>query len=113
MRGKRVETPAIQWESPSCAICDVVGHPTHIFPELDELKPLLNSKADITTPCSSKKEPATKGKGKAFHANHACTICSNYGHYTHHFPEIPRYRDTLHAIEGSYQEDPLAQFFRG
>ena len=79
----------MQWESPGCAICDVVGHPTHIYLEMDELKSLLSSEADIATPHSRKKEPATKIKGKALRTNHACTICSNYGHYTHHFPEIP------------------------
>ena len=108
-RGKMVETPAIQQESPGCAICDVVSHPTHIFPEMDELKPLLGSEAKIATPQSLKKELGTKGKGKALRTNHACIICSNYGHYTHHCPEIPRYKDTLHAIERFYQEDPPTQ----
>ena len=88
-RGKEMVTPTIQRESPVCAVCDIIGHPTHICLELDELKPLLGSEKDITTPRSYKKEPTTKGKGKALCTNHACALCSNYGHYTHHFPEIP------------------------
>ena len=83
-------TPAIQTESSVCAICDVVGHPTHICPELDELKPLLGSEIDILMPCSRKKEPTTKGKGKVLRTNHACVLYNNYGHYTNHFPEISR-----------------------
>ena len=89
MRGKGMETPATQWESLGCAICDVVDHPTHIFPDLDDLKLLLSSKVDIVTPHSRKKEPTTKGKGKALCTNHACALCGNYGHYTHHCPQIP------------------------
>ena len=111
-RGKKVETPTTQRESPNCAICNVVGHPTHIYPELDELKLLLSSKVDIATPHSCKKEPATKIQGKSLCTNNACTICNNYGHYAHHFLEISRYRDTLHAIEQSYQEDPSIQSSR-
>ena len=56
-RGKKVESPTTQWEIP---ICDVVGHPTHICLELDELKSLLSSEVDIVTPRSHKKELATK-----------------------------------------------------
>lgn len=104
-------TPAIQGESPVCAICNVIGHPTHICPELDELKPLLGSETEIMMPRSRKKEPTTKAKGKVLRTNHACTLCNNYGHYTHNFPEIPRYRDALHAIKRSYQENPSTQAF--
>ena len=72
-----------------CALCDIVGHPTNICLELDELKPLLSSKRNFVATISRKKEPATKHQGKALRTNHACTICNNYGHYTHHCPEIP------------------------
>ena len=41
MKGKKVMTPTMQRDSLAYAICDVTRHPTHIFPELDELKPLL------------------------------------------------------------------------
>ena len=51
-KGKKLETPAIQQESPIWAICDVIGPFTHIFLELDELKPFLRSEADIATPRS-------------------------------------------------------------
>lgn len=53
----------MQRESPGCAICDVVRHPTHICRELDELKQ-LSSEADIVTPCSSKKDLPPKVKAK-------------------------------------------------
>ena len=51
-RGKKMENPTTQRESPVCAICDVIEHPTHIFQKLDELKPLLSSEVDIPTPRS-------------------------------------------------------------
>ena len=88
-RGKKMVTPTMQRESLACTICDVIGHPTHICPELDELKPLLGSETDIAMLRSRKKEPTTKGKGKALHTNHACTLCNNFGHYTHHFFRNP------------------------
>ena len=84
-RGKKMVNPAIQRESPVCSICDVIGHPTHICLELDKLKPLLGSKADISMPRSRKKELATKSTGKPLHTKHACTLCDTYGHYTDHF----------------------------
>ena len=93
-------------ESQPCAVCDIVGHPTHICLELDELKLLLRSEKNIAMKSSRKKVSATKNQGKALCTNHACTICKNYGHYTHHCPKIPRYRNALHALEQSYQEDP-------
>ena len=117
-RRKKAVIPTMQRESSAYAICDVTGHPTHICPELDELKPLLGCEAGTSTRHSHKKELATKSTGKPLHTNHACTVCDTYGHYTHHFPEIPWYRDTLHTSERSYQEDPSilmqenqAQFF--
>ena len=102
-------TPTIQRESSACAICDVTGHPTHICPELGELKPLLGCEAGTSKRRSHKKELATNNTGKLLCTNHACALYDTYGHYTHHFPEIPRYRGSLHAIERSYQEDPSIQ----
>ena len=61
-RGKKLETPTIQRDSPICAICDVIGHPTHIFLELDDLKPLLGSNADIAMPRSRKRNLPPKVK---------------------------------------------------
>ena len=51
-RGKNMVSPTIQRESLVCAICEVIGHPTHICLEMDELKPLLGSEADVSTPHS-------------------------------------------------------------
>lgn len=105
-KGNKVVTPTIQRESSACDICDVMGHPTHICPELDELKPLLGYEDGTSKRHSHKKELATKSTSKPLRTNHACALCDTYGHYTHHFPEIPWYRDALHTIERSYQEDP-------
>ena len=76
---------------------------------MDELKPLLGCKAGTSKQHSHKKELATKITGKPLCTNNACALCDTYGHYTHHCLEIPWYRDALHAIERSYQEDPSIQ----
>ena len=41
-KGKKIENPNIPRALQPCALCDIVGHPTNIFPKLDELKPLLS-----------------------------------------------------------------------
>ena len=97
-KGKKVVTPTMQMESSACAICDVIGHPTHICPELDELKPLLGYEAGTSTWRPHKKELSTKSTRKMLRTNHACVLCDTNGNYIHHFPEIPWYRDALHMI---------------
>jgi hypothetical protein len=51
----------------------------------------------ITTQPSSSKRLRTK---------FACAICSEYGHYTHHFPALPRFQKTLAAVHQKFQNDP-------
>ena len=108
-KGKKVVTPTMQRESSICAICDFTGHPTHICLELDELKPLLGCEAGTLTRRTHKKEIATKSTVKPLRTNHTRALCETYGNYTHHCPEILRYKDALHAVEKSYQEDPSIQ----
>ena len=105
-KGKKVVTPTMQRKSSAYVICDVIGHPTHICSELDELKPLLDCEEGTSKWHSHKKELAIKIIGKPLRTNHVCALCDTYGLYTHHCLEIPWYRDALHAIERSYQEDP-------
>ena len=92
-----------------CELYDIVGHPTNIYPELNKLKPLLSFERNFVATSFGKKELATNNPGKSLSTNHTCTIHNNYGNYTHNFLEIPQYRDALHAIEQSYQEDPPMQ----
>jgi hypothetical protein len=35
-----------------------------------------------------------------------CAICSEYGHYTHHFPALPQFRQTLTTVRQTFQQDP-------
>jgi hypothetical protein len=37
---------------------------------------------------------------------YACAICSEYGHYTHHCPALPRFRQTLAAVCQNFQNNP-------
>ena len=41
---------------------------------------------------------AAKSKNKALCTNHPCALCDVYGHYSHHCPELPRFRDALQAL---------------
>jgi hypothetical protein len=50
-----------------------------------------------TTPHSSSKGLRTK---------FTCAICSEYGHYTHHCPALPHFRQTLAAVRQSFQREP-------
>jgi hypothetical protein len=35
-----------------------------------------------------------------------CAICFEYGHYTHHCPALPCFRQTLAAVHQNFQNDP-------
>jgi hypothetical protein len=51
----------------------------------------------VTTQPSSRKELKTKS---------ACAICSKYGHYTHHCPSLPRFRQALDIVSRDFQNNP-------
>jgi hypothetical protein len=54
------------------------------------------SHTTITHPSSS----------KGLRTKYACAICSEYSHYTHHFPALPRFRKTLVAVRQNFQNNP-------
>jgi hypothetical protein len=89
---------------PPCALCDKVGHQTNNFPSLLELQNLIPPNptptpltTTTTTQPSSSKELKTK---------FACAICSEYGHYTHHCPSLPRFRQALDIVSRDFQNNP-------
>lgn len=82
---------------PPCALCEVVGHPTNMCPKLDEVQTLLHAPKAPVNPPPPIGDKITPAHYKAFHTNHACAICMEYWHYTHHCPKIPRYQDALGA----------------
>ena len=38
---------------------------------------------------------ALVARNKALRTNHACALCSLYGHYSHHFQDFPEFRMAL------------------
>jgi hypothetical protein len=97
--------PCIQHPS---VLCEKDGHQTNNCPSLPKLQNLipLNQTPSMlttvastatTTPHSSSKGPRTK---------FVCAICSEYGHYTHHFLALPRFQKTLVTVCQSFQNKP-------
>jgi hypothetical protein len=87
---KEPTTPCPPRIPPPCMLCDKEGHQTNNFPSLPELRNLIPpnpTPSPLTTTAtlqtSSSKELKTK---------FACAICSEYGHYTHHCPALPRFQ---------------------
>jgi hypothetical protein len=89
---------------PPCTLCDKEGHQTNNCPSLPELQNLIPPNPTptplttaATTQPSSSKELKTK---------FACAICSKYGHYTHHCPSLPRFRQALAIVSRDFQNNP-------
>jgi hypothetical protein len=75
---------------PPCALCDKEGHQTNNCPSLPELRNLIppNSTTTPSITIATTQPSSSKGLKTKF----ACAICSEYGHYTHHCPALPRFR---------------------
>jgi hypothetical protein len=43
---------------------------------------------------------------KGLRTNFACAICSEYGHYTHHFPALPQFHQTLATVRHTSLPEP-------
>jgi hypothetical protein len=43
---------------------------------------------------------------KTLCTNFTCAICSQYGHYTHHCPDLPQFQDKLGAIHQTTLQEP-------
>jgi hypothetical protein len=89
---------------PPCTLCDKEGHQTNNFPSLPELRNLIPpnpAPTPLTTTAtllpSSSKELKTKC---------VCAICSEYGHYTHHCPSLPGFRQALDIVSRDFQNNP-------
>jgi len=91
----------------ACTLCDQSIHATPYGSMLLKLRHLLD-----TPPLPTIGPTHIPGQPK-MHAKHACTICAEYGHYTHHCPKLPRYRRILfssqyaHAPPTPNDEDTL------
>jgi hypothetical protein len=92
---------------PPCALCEKEGHQTNNCPSLPELRNLIppnpTPPTPVTTASATTPNPSSS---KGLRTKFACAICSEYGHYTHHFPALPRFRQTLAAVRQNFQNNP-------
>jgi hypothetical protein len=89
---------------PPCALCDREGHQTNKCPSLPELWNLIPpnpTPTPLTTTATLQPSSSKELKTKC-----ACAICSEYGHYTHHCPSLPRFRQALDIISRDFQNNP-------
>jgi hypothetical protein len=89
---------------PPCARCEKEGHQTNNFPSLPELQNLIPLNQNPTTPAATASPPTTTqpSSSKGLRNKYACAICSEYGHYTHHCPALPHFRQTLAAVRQDF-----------
>jgi hypothetical protein len=89
---------------PPCALCDKEGHQTNNCPSLPELRNLIPPNPTPTPPITTATTQPSSSKG--LRTKFACAICSEYGHYTHHCPALPRFRQALAIICQDFQNNP-------
>jgi hypothetical protein len=97
---KEPTTPLPPRVQPPCVLCEKDGHPTNKCPSLPELRNLLQLNQTpspfITVASTASTSPNASNKGLRTKFTYA--ICSEYGHYTHHFPALPQFWQTLVAV---------------
>lgn len=77
-------------------MCDVVGNATINYPKLPHIKNVIS----ITFPNPNILEvhvtlPEYAKKNKTLHTNRPCVLCDKYVHYSHHYPCLKYFYDTL------------------
>jgi hypothetical protein len=93
---------------PPCALCEKEGHQTNNCPSLPELRNLIPPNQTPTTPVTTASPTTTTqpSSSKGLRTKYECTICSEYGHYTHHCQALPRFWQTLAAVRQNFQNNP-------
>jgi hypothetical protein len=92
---------------PPCALCEKEGHQTNNCPSLSELQNLIPLNQTPTTPITTTSPTTTlPSSSKGLRTKFACVICFEYGHYTHHCPALPRFRQTLAVVRQNFHNDP-------
>jgi hypothetical protein len=101
---KEPTTPLPPRIPPPCALCDKEGHQTNNCPSLPELRNLIppNPTPTPLTTTATTQPSSSKGLKTKF----ACAICSEYGHYTHHCPALPSFRQALAIVSRDFQNNP-------
>jgi hypothetical protein len=92
---------------PPCTLCEKEGHQTNNCPSLPELWNLIPPHPTPPTPVTTASTTTTNpSSSKGLRTKFACAICSENGHYTHHCPALPRFRQTLAAVRQDFQKNP-------
>ena len=82
-----------------CALCDIVSHATHTYPELPCIKPMVNvAFPESVVPKASVSSSNAAKNLKTIHTNQPCALCDLHGHYSHHFPHLMNYRASLEVV---------------
>jgi hypothetical protein len=89
---------------PPCALCDKEGHQTNNCPSLPELRNLIPPNPTPTPSITTATTQPSSSKG--LKTKFACAICSEYGHYTHHCPALPRFQQALAIVSRDFQNNP-------
>jgi hypothetical protein len=77
-----------------CALCEKDGHPTNKCPSLPELRNLIQP-SQTPSPLAilaSTTAISPNASSKGLQTKFSCTICLEYGHYTHHCPALPHFQ---------------------
>jgi hypothetical protein len=105
---KEPTTPLPPRIPPPCALCEKEGHQTNNCPSLPELQNLIPLNPTPPTPATTAIPTTTThpSSSKGLRTKYACAICSEYGHYTHHCPALPHFRQTLSVVRQNFQNNP-------
>jgi hypothetical protein len=105
--------PLPPWAQPPCTLCETEGHPTNICPTLLELRNIIHLPKETTlfatppsTSIATTESSTTCNKG--LQTKFACSISSEYGHYTHHYPTLPQFCQTLVGVRQTSRPYPLS-----
>jgi hypothetical protein len=93
---------------PPCALCEKEGHQTNNYPSLPELQNLIPLNQTPPTPATTTSPSTTThpSSSKGLRTKYAFAICSEHGHYTHHCPALPSFRQTLAVVRQNFQNNP-------
>jgi hypothetical protein len=105
---KEITVPLPPRVQPPCTLCEKDGHQTNNCPSLPELQNLipLNQTPSTLATIASIVVTSPHSSSKGLRTKFTYTICSEYGHYTHHFPALPRFQQTLAAVRQTFQSEP-------
>jgi len=82
-----------------CALCDVDGHATNNYLELPHVKYVVTDTfPDYNIPEVHVTLPESTKKNISLSTYHPCDLCDNYGHYSHRFPCLKDFFDTLQVL---------------